>query len=82
MVKNQPANAGDLGDVGSIPGREDLLEEGMAIHSSILARRILWTEGPLPAHRQLQSVRQLSAVSREERQKALILPGCTPSAPS
>jgi len=45
MVKNQPANAGDLGDVGSIPGWEDLLEEGMAIHSSILARRILWTEG-------------------------------------
>ena len=41
MVKNQSANAGDLRDMGSIPGREDLLEEGMAIHSSILARRIL-----------------------------------------
>ena len=25
-------------------GREDLLEEGMATHSSILAWRILWTE--------------------------------------
>ena len=26
--------------------REDPLEEGMATHSSILARRILWTEEP------------------------------------
>ena len=25
-------------------GCEDLLEKGMATHSSILARRILWTE--------------------------------------
>ena len=27
-------------------GREDSLEKGMAIHSSILAWRILWTEEP------------------------------------
>ena len=27
-------------------GREDPLEEGMATHSSILAWRIPWTEGP------------------------------------
>ena len=27
-------------------GREDLLEEGMATHSSILAYRIPWTEEP------------------------------------
>ena len=27
-------------------GREDPLEKGMAIHSSILAWRILWTEKP------------------------------------
>ena len=27
-------------------GEEDPLEEGMASHSSILAWRILWTEGP------------------------------------
>ena len=27
-------------------GWEDPLEEGMATHSSILARRILWTEDP------------------------------------
>ena len=27
-------------------GLEDPLEEGMAVHSSILAWRILWTEDP------------------------------------
>ena len=27
-------------------GREDLLEEGMATHSSVLAWRIPWTEEP------------------------------------
>ena len=43
-VKNLPADAGDAGDVGSIPGQEDPLEEKMATHSSILAWRIPWTE--------------------------------------
>ena len=46
VVKNQPANAGDLREVCSIPGWEDLLEEGMASLSSIHARRILWMEEP------------------------------------
>ena len=32
MVKNPPAKAGDLRAVGSIPGREDPLEEGMVTH--------------------------------------------------
>ena len=41
MVKNLPANAGDL--VRSL-GWEDPLEEGMAVHSSILAWKIPWTE--------------------------------------
>ena len=35
VVKNPPVNAEDLRDVGSIPGWEDPLEEGMATHSSI-----------------------------------------------
>ena len=39
MVKNLPASAGDLRDVGSIPGSEDPLEEEMANHFSILALR-------------------------------------------
>ena len=34
------------GDLGSIPGREDLLEKGRAIQSSVLAWRIPWTEEP------------------------------------
>ena len=36
LVKNLPTNEGDLGDVGSIPGWEDALEEGMATYSSTL----------------------------------------------
>ena len=36
MVKNQAANAENVGD----------LEEEMATHSSTLAWEILWTEGP------------------------------------
>ena len=38
MVKNLPANAGDIRDIGPIPG--------MATHSSLLAWRIPWTEEP------------------------------------
>ena len=44
MVKNLPANAGDLRDTGS--GREGPLKKGRATHSSILAWRIPWTEEP------------------------------------
>ena len=46
MVKNPPANVGDVGDMSSIPGWEDPLEKGMATHSSILAWEIPWTEEP------------------------------------
>ena len=46
MVKNPPANTGNVKDVGSILGSGRSLEEGMAIHSSILAQIIPWTEGP------------------------------------
>ena len=43
MVKNLPAMQETW--VRSL-GQEDPLEKGMAIHSSILARRIPWTEEP------------------------------------
>ena len=46
VVKNPPADAGVIRDVGSILGQEDLLEEGTATHCSILAWRIPWTEEP------------------------------------
>ena len=39
-------SAYNLGDLGSIPGKKDLLEKGMATHSSILAWKIPWTEEP------------------------------------
>ena len=45
-VKNPPANAGDAGDAGSIPGLGRYPKEEMATHSSILAWRIPWTEEP------------------------------------
>ena len=50
MVKNPPANAGDIRDMGPSLGREDPLEEGMATHSSILAWRIPLTEEPGGLH--------------------------------
>ena len=45
VVKNLPANAGDLRDVGLMV-RKIPLEKGMSTHSSILAWRIPWTEKP------------------------------------
>ena len=45
-VKNLPANAEDAGDAGSIPGLGRYSKEEMAIHSSIPAWRIPWTEEP------------------------------------
>ena len=46
MIKNPPANAEDVRDEGSVPSREDPLEEGTATHCRILAWRIPWTEEP------------------------------------
>ena len=39
MVKNHPVNAGDLRDVGLIPGSGRFPEEGMTTHFSVLAWR-------------------------------------------
>ena len=46
VVKNPPANSGDIKDTGLIPGlcQEVPLEECLATHSIILAWRISWTE--------------------------------------
>ena len=41
MLKNPPTNVGDM---GSIPGCNDPLGQGMATHSSILVWETLWTE--------------------------------------
>ena len=61
MVKNPPANAGDIRDLNSIPGLGRSLEEGMATHSSILAWRIPGTEEP----GELQSVGSQRVVYNE-----------------
>ena len=46
VLKNLPANAGDVGDAGLIPGlgRSPGVRNGT--HSSILALEIPWTEEP------------------------------------
>ena len=61
--------------VGSL-GWEDLLEEGMAIHSSILAWRIPWTEEPggLQSMRS-QKVRHNSAIKAQHTTHALPIHG-------
>ena len=46
VVQTLPANAEDIRDMCSIPELERSPEEGTAIHSSILAWRILWVEEP------------------------------------
>ena len=46
LVKNMPANEGDVRDMGLIPGWKGPLEKRMATHSSVLAWRIPWTEEP------------------------------------
>ena len=45
-VKNLPTNIEDVKDACLIPGLKDLLEEGKATHSSILAWRVPRTEEP------------------------------------
>ena len=46
MVKNPPANAGDIRDALRSLGQKNPLEKEMATHSRIFAWRIPWTEEP------------------------------------
>ena len=46
MVKNLPANAGDIREAGSTPRSGKSLEKEMTTCSSILAWKITWTEEP------------------------------------
>ena len=46
VVKNPPANAGDTGRAGLIPGSGRSPGEGNGSHSSILVWEIPWTEEP------------------------------------
>ena len=46
VVKNLPTDAGDARDAGLVPGLGRSPEKSMASHSSTLAWKIPWTEGP------------------------------------
>ena len=46
VIKNSPANVGDIRDKVSIPGQEDPLGKEMATLSSVLAWEIPGTEEP------------------------------------
>ena len=45
VIKNLPANAGDIRDAVRSLGQEDPLEDGMATHSNILAWKIPTNRG-------------------------------------
>ena len=53
MIKNPPANAGDMSDAVLSLGQEDPLEEEMATPSNVFAWKIPWAEG---AWRAIQSM--------------------------
>ena len=50
-------------------GQEDLLEEGMATHSSILAWRMLWTEELRGLHRVEKSQTRLKRLNMHDVMK-------------
>ena len=64
VVKNPPANAGDITDVGLIPGLRRSLGGQYGTHSSILSWKILCTEesGELQSmgSKELDTTEQLS----------------------
>ena len=72
MAKNLLADAGDR--VQSL-GQEDLPEEGMATHSSILAWKIPWTEEPI-VHGVAKSWTQLSKNSNSNLLRKLLSFSC------
>ena len=67
VVKNPPANAGDVRDVGSVPGGDPLVE-GMATHSSILAWRTPRTEEP-------GGLQSIASQSQTQLRTARYIPG-------
>ena len=74
VVKNPPANAGDIRDVALIPGSE----EKMATHSGILAWRIPWTEeaGRLQSYTVTNNQTQLKQLSMQVLLLLLSLQSC------
>ena len=56
MVKNPTANAGDVGDVRDVSVIPDLLEEGMATHSSILVWFLITVKASMFKDREKRAV--------------------------
>ena len=69
MVKKLVANAGDLRDVGSIPGLERSPGEGKATHSSILAWRIPKDRGAPQVGYSPQSHKESEATEATQQQQ-------------
>ena len=69
VVKSPPASAGDI---GSIPGSGRPPGGGHGTHSSVLAWRIPWTEGPgglqSVGHKESDTTEQLSTLASSSRQ--------------
>ena len=67
VVKNLPADAGDVREASLIPGSGR--SQGMAAHSIVLAWRIPWTEEPggLQVHRVAKSQTRLKRLSTHAR---------------
>ena len=69
VVKNPPANAGDIGDMGSIPGSEDSLEKGVATPSSVL----VWTIRQAENGTLLFCINQSLSYVSENREKKILM---------
>ena len=54
-------------------GQEDPLQEGLATHSSILARRIPWTEEPW-GHKESDRTERLSTHTKDTKELDLKVP--------
>ena len=81
MVKNPPANVPQEMRDRSL-GWEDPLEKGMATHTSVLARRIPWTEEPgrlqFMGSYELDSTGRLNTSTFRNNNAALLLPVSAP----
>ena len=77
MVKNPPANAGDLRDMGLIPRLGRYPGGSLTTHSSILAWKIPWTEKPYQLSHLLSSpsLPALNLNVREEERKLFSFAG-------
>ena len=82
VIKNLPANAGDVRDAGSVPGSGSSPGGGLATHLSILAWKIPKDRGAWQAtiHRVAKSQTQLKQLNMRTRPRARMLSFLDPDA--